>query len=90
MMYEVETIILEKMPNTTHWYDLMYKFNVNTEQMKEALDEVIDEIVDNVLCDLDPMIESYLEKHGSSFTELMGEYLERTKGVADARIQAND
>jgi len=80
MLNEFEDIIRDKIINTKAWYVLKYDLVAEERHLEEALEAVIDQVVDNVYCDLDTMIEDYMNKIGGiQAAELMREYVIESK-----------
>jgi hypothetical protein len=74
MLNEIEDIVRDRIKNTAAWHNLSQVFE--EQHLEEALDAVIDQVVDNVYCDLDPMIEGYMNKIGGvQAADLLREYM---------------
>ena len=75
MLEEIEDMIRGELPNLHHWNDLKDKHDTDEYCMDQALEQVIDIAADNIYCDLEPMVNDWLEKYGGQITELMAEPL---------------
>tara|TARA_Y100001973_G_C5184436_1_gene326892 strand:- start:797 stop:1069 length:273 start_codon:yes stop_codon:yes gene_type:complete len=77
MYDEIADIIREELRYLSFWSDLKERYVASDSVMDEALDEHIDTAVDYVYCDLQPMIEGWLQRHGCQITDLINDDVKR-------------
>ena len=77
ILNEIENLIRGELPNLHYWDDLRDAHDTDEYCMDEALESVIDIAADNIYCDLEPMVNDWLEKYGGQITELMAENLSK-------------
>ena len=75
MLDEIEDMIRGELPNLHQWSDLKAEHDADEYHMDQALEGVIDVAADSIYCDLEPMVNDWLEKYGGQVTELMAEPL---------------
>ena len=75
IIHELEDMIRGELPNLHQWSDLKEEHDADEYHMDQALEGVIDIAADSIYCDLEPMVNDWLEKYGGQITELMAENL---------------
>tara|TARA_Y100001938_G_scaffold135254_1_gene196691 strand:- start:6667 stop:7008 length:342 start_codon:yes stop_codon:yes gene_type:complete len=88
-MYEwVEAV--EQYKQTSDWEDLKNKAEDEGKDLEEAWEENVETFADWVYCDIEPLVEGWIQRHGCQFTEVLTECLDEQEASGENEDEDED